>query len=227
MKNTRYSETQIIKILQEAESGMSVADVCRKHNCSEQSFYRWKAKFGGMEVNEAKRLRESGEDDNHLGKALLNCHYQNRYLIEVLREPGQAASSIKKIVFGLPPGADRQGPAIRHGLAGVEDQVHQDLLELVSVAVDQRQVLIENGLDLDMVQLELVVDDRHGVGDDLVERGRLEHGLLLTRELHQVLDDHPLALVKGDTGLPAGIGQAIVLRQLVLFGAKIDLPIEQ
>ena len=58
MKGKRFTEEQIIRLLQEAESGLTVADVCRKHNCSEQSFYRWKAKFGGMTVSEAKRLKE-------------------------------------------------------------------------------------------------------------------------------------------------------------------------
>ena len=48
MKGKRFKEEQIIRLLQEAESGLAIADVCRKHNCSEQSFYRWKAKFGGM-----------------------------------------------------------------------------------------------------------------------------------------------------------------------------------
>lgn len=54
----RFTDEQIIKILQEAESGVAVAGVCRKHNCSEQSFYRWKAKYDGMEISEAKRLRD-------------------------------------------------------------------------------------------------------------------------------------------------------------------------
>ena len=55
MKSKRFKEEQIIRLLQEAESGLAIADVCRKHNCSEQSFYRWKAKYGGMQVSEAKR----------------------------------------------------------------------------------------------------------------------------------------------------------------------------
>ena len=54
----RFTEEQIVRILQEAEAGMATRDVCRKHNVSEQSFYRWKAKYGGMDVSEVKRLKE-------------------------------------------------------------------------------------------------------------------------------------------------------------------------
>ena len=66
MKGKRFTEEQIIRLLQEAESGLTVADVCRKHNCSEQSFYRWKAKFGGMTVSEAKRLKELVRENTEL-----------------------------------------------------------------------------------------------------------------------------------------------------------------
>ncbi|MEM1145796.1 MAG: transposase [Pseudomonadota bacterium] len=58
MKGERFTDEQVIGILKEVEAGMSVAEVCRKHNCSEQSFYRWKSKFSGMEVSEVKRLRD-------------------------------------------------------------------------------------------------------------------------------------------------------------------------
>jgi putative transposase len=68
MKNKRFTEEQIIRILQEAETGVTVADLCRKHNCSEQSFYRWKAKYGGMEVSEAKRLKELERENSELKK---------------------------------------------------------------------------------------------------------------------------------------------------------------
>lgn len=57
MQRKRYTEEQIIGILREAESGKPVAEVCRERGVSEYSFYRWRKKFGGMEVSEAKRLR--------------------------------------------------------------------------------------------------------------------------------------------------------------------------
>ena len=57
MKRSRFSEEQIIGILKEHEAGVSVADLCRKHGVSDASIYKWKARFGGMDVSEAKRLR--------------------------------------------------------------------------------------------------------------------------------------------------------------------------
>lgn len=57
MQRKRYTEEQIIGILREAETGKPVAEVCRDHGVSEYSFYRWRKKFGGMEISEAKRLR--------------------------------------------------------------------------------------------------------------------------------------------------------------------------
>jgi putative transposase len=63
MKRSCFSEEQIIGILKEHEAGVSVADLCRKHGVSDASIYKWKAKFGGLEVSEAKRLR-TPEDEN-------------------------------------------------------------------------------------------------------------------------------------------------------------------
>jgi putative transposase len=70
MKRSRFSDEQIIGILKEQESGAVTADVCRRHGISEATFYKWKAKFGGLEVTEAKRLRTL-EDENAKLKKLL------------------------------------------------------------------------------------------------------------------------------------------------------------
>jgi putative transposase len=65
MKN-RHTEEQIIGILNEAQAGMPVADLLRKHNISQGTFYRWKAKFGGMDVSEARRLKALEEENSRL-----------------------------------------------------------------------------------------------------------------------------------------------------------------
>lgn len=70
MKRSRFSEEQIIGVLREQEAGAATADVCRRHGISTATFYKWKGKFGGMDVSEAKRLR-SLEDENARLKKLL------------------------------------------------------------------------------------------------------------------------------------------------------------
>jgi putative transposase len=70
MKRSRFSDEQIIGILKEQEAGAATADVCRRHGISGATFYKWKAKFGGLEVTESKRLRTLEEENAKLKKLL-------------------------------------------------------------------------------------------------------------------------------------------------------------
>lgn len=66
MKKKRHSVEQIMRILREADGGRSVLDICREHNISEQTFHRWKRKYGNMEISDAKRLKELEEENRRL-----------------------------------------------------------------------------------------------------------------------------------------------------------------
>jgi len=70
MKKQRFTEEQNIAVLKEQEAGAKVADLCRKHGISDATFYNWKAKYGGMEVSEAKRLKALEEENAKLKKLL-------------------------------------------------------------------------------------------------------------------------------------------------------------
>ena len=74
MKRKRHTEEQVIAILKEHEAGVKTADLCRKHGISEASFYNWKAKFGGLEVSEAKRLKGLESENARLKKLLAEAH---------------------------------------------------------------------------------------------------------------------------------------------------------
>ena len=70
MKKKRYPEEQIIRILQESESGVKTSDICRKYGISDATFYNWKAKYGGMSISEARRLKTL-ESENHRLKKIV------------------------------------------------------------------------------------------------------------------------------------------------------------
>tara|TARA_R110002110_G_scaffold367958_2_gene577719 strand:+ start:318 stop:581 length:264 start_codon:yes stop_codon:yes gene_type:complete len=80
----RFTEDQIIGILREQEAGGTVKEVTRRHGVSEQSFYRWKAKYGGLEVSEARRLRELEAENGKLKRLLAEAHLDNAALKDVL-----------------------------------------------------------------------------------------------------------------------------------------------
>ena len=83
MKRKRYTEEQIISILKEHEGGASVPDLARRHGVAENTIYRWKSKFGGMEVNEAKRLRELEAENAKLKRLLAEAELDKAALKEI------------------------------------------------------------------------------------------------------------------------------------------------
>jgi len=84
MKRKRYSEEKIISILKEHEAGASVPDLSRRHGIVENTIYRWKSKYGGMEVSEAKRLRELEAENARLKKLLAEAELDKAMLKDVL-----------------------------------------------------------------------------------------------------------------------------------------------
>jgi putative transposase len=82
----RFSEEQIISFLREAEAGLPVKDLCRRHGFSEASYYLWRSKFGGMNVSEARRLKELEAENTRLKKLLAEQIFENDVIKEVLRK---------------------------------------------------------------------------------------------------------------------------------------------
>ncbi len=80
----RFSEEQIIGILKEAEAGMKVAELCRKHGISDATYYNWKAKFGGMTVSDAQRLKALEAENNKLKRLLAEAMLDNAALKDVV-----------------------------------------------------------------------------------------------------------------------------------------------
>jgi putative transposase len=83
MKRKRFSEEQIIGILKEAEQTGNIREVCRAHNITETTFYRWRTKFGGMEVSEARRLKDLERENAELKRMVADLSLDNRMLKEL------------------------------------------------------------------------------------------------------------------------------------------------
>lgn len=84
MRASRFSEVQIIGIVQEVERTGTVGEVCRRHGISEATYYRWKAKYGGMQVSEARRLKHLEEENRRLKKLVAEQALDNQVLKELL-----------------------------------------------------------------------------------------------------------------------------------------------
>ena len=84
MRKSRFTEEQIISILAEQERGMSTSEVCRRHGMSSATFYKWKAKFGGMDVSDARRLKTLETENARLKKLLADSMLDNSILKDLL-----------------------------------------------------------------------------------------------------------------------------------------------
>ena len=84
MKRSRFTEEQIISILREQESGAAVAEVCRRHGVSSATFYKWKAKVGGMDVSDARRLKTLEGENTRLKRMLADAMLDNAALKDLL-----------------------------------------------------------------------------------------------------------------------------------------------
>lgn len=83
-KGVKNSEEQIIAILKQADAGAKVQDLCRQHNISDATFYKWKAKYGGMEISDAKRLKALEEENRKLKHIVADQALDNKVLKELL-----------------------------------------------------------------------------------------------------------------------------------------------
>ena len=95
MKRSRFTEEQIIGILREQEAGVPVADLCRKHGLSSPTFYKWKAKYGGLDVSEARRLKALEDENAKLKRMLADAMLDNVALKDLLGKNVWSAPSLQ------------------------------------------------------------------------------------------------------------------------------------
>lgn len=86
MKKTRFTETQIIGILKEADTGIQVKEICRKHGISDATYYNWKSKYGGMSASDLKRLKEMERELSQLKRMYADMAMENRALKDLIEK---------------------------------------------------------------------------------------------------------------------------------------------
>ena len=86
MKKSKFSEEQIVRILKEIEAGAKVAETCRKHGISPATFYKWKAKYGGMSISEVKRMKELEEENRRLKQMYANLSLEHEVLKDIIEK---------------------------------------------------------------------------------------------------------------------------------------------
>ena len=86
MKKSRYSETQIVKVLKEVETGKLIKDVCREYGISDATYYNWKSKYGGMEASDVKRLKELENENQRLKQMYADLSLEHRILKDIVEK---------------------------------------------------------------------------------------------------------------------------------------------
>lgn len=95
MKKSRYSESQIVKILKEVEGGRLVKEVCREYGISDATYYNWKSKYGGMEASDVKRLKELEEENRRLKQMYAELSLDHKLLKDVIEKSCKASRSTR------------------------------------------------------------------------------------------------------------------------------------
>ena len=86
MKKSRYTETQIVRILKEVEAGRKVNEVCREYGISDATYYNWKSKYGGMEASDVKRLKELEDENRRLKQMFVDLSLEHRIVKDILEK---------------------------------------------------------------------------------------------------------------------------------------------
>lgn len=98
MKGSRFTETQIMAILKEAEAGLMVKEICRKHGISDATYYNWKAKYGGMEASDIKRMKDLKDENRRLKQMFADLSLENRTLKDVIEKKALNAADKRLLV---------------------------------------------------------------------------------------------------------------------------------